>query len=137
MEKKWGEGKKYKKKIKGYRELCERKRKEENGKWEKMAMEAKRENEVREIINRERKRSKRINEGIEMGEWKEYFMRLLVEGKVVKVRERRKREKGGEEEEISRKEIRKAIKRLKDRKEIGMDKMPSKAWRYEGEEMEE
>lgn len=36
--------------------MCERKRKEENDKWEKRAMEARRENEVWEIINRERKR---------------------------------------------------------------------------------
>jgi len=32
---------------------------------------------VWEVINRERKRRKRINEGFEMEEWKEYFMSLL------------------------------------------------------------
>lgn len=39
-------------------------------------MEVKREGEVWEIVNRERKR-KRINEGIEMEKWREHFMRLL------------------------------------------------------------
>jgi len=45
----------------------------------------KREGEVWEIINRERGRRGRINEGIDMEEWKEYFMGLLggVEGRVV------------------------------------------------------
>lgn len=75
-----GERKEYRK---GYRELCERKKKEE--KWERRAMEVKRESKVWELINRERKKRARINEGIEMEEWKEYFMGLLggVEGRMV------------------------------------------------------
>lgn len=40
-------------------------------------MEVKREGEVWEIVNRERKRRRRINEGIEMEEWREHFMRLM------------------------------------------------------------
>lgn len=57
-----------------YEELCSR-NKEENVRWEKKAEEAKREGDLWKIINRERKKRGRINEGIE--EWKEYFMRLL------------------------------------------------------------
>lgn len=33
--------------------------------------------QVWEIINRERKREKRVNEGIDIGEWREHFMELL------------------------------------------------------------
>lgn len=49
-------------------------------------MEVKRESKVWELINRKRKKRARIYEGIEMEEWKEYFMGLLeggVEGRVV------------------------------------------------------
>lgn len=35
-----------------------------------------RETEVWEIVNRERKKRKRVNIGIWMEEWKEHFMRL-------------------------------------------------------------
>lgn len=77
----------------------------------------KREHEVWEIVNRERKGRKRVNEDIEMGKWKEYFMSLLrgVEVRVVK---------GGgggvegreEEEEIGREEFRKVVRKLRDGK---------------------
>lgn len=60
----------HRRKKREYRELCERKKKEENNRWEKRAAEARRENEVWEIVNRERKRRIRVNEGIEMEEWK-------------------------------------------------------------------
>lgn len=43
----------------------------------KKARKVKRKSEVWEIINRERKRRVRINDGIGMEKWKEYFMRLL------------------------------------------------------------
>lgn len=75
-----GEGKEFRRKRKEYRELCEGKKKEENEKWERRAMEVKRESKVWELINRERKKRARINEGIEMEEWKEYFMGLLGGG---------------------------------------------------------
>ncbi|XP_067207866.1 golgin subfamily A member 6-like protein 22 [Linepithema humile] len=133
------EGKKYKEKRKEYKKLCERKRKEENEKWGKKAREVKRESEVWEIINRERKRRVRINDGIEMEEWKEYFMRLLkgAERKVVKGNGRRKKEEGDEEEEISREEIKETIKRLRNGKAMGADGIPGEAWKYGGEEVEE
>lgn len=52
-------------KKKGYKKLCEAKKKEENERWEKEVERTKNE-EVWEIINRKWK--KRINKGIEMRE---------------------------------------------------------------------
>lgn len=118
-----------------YEEMCVRKRKEENERWKRMAMGVKRENEVWEIVNRERRRGKRINEEIEMEEWREYFMRLMggVEGRIV----RGGRERVGEDGkgEISREEIREAVSILKDGKASGMDGVPSEVWKYGGEVM--
>lgn len=89
----------------GYKKLCSRKKVEENIRWVKRAEEAKREGEVWEIANRERRKGRRVNEEIEDEEWKEYFMRLLgrVEEKVVRG-VGRSREEGGEygEEKIKR-----------------------------------
>lgn len=93
-------------------------------------MGVKRENEVWEIVNRER-RGKRINEGIEMAEWREYFMRL--KGRVVRGGRGRVGEDG--EGEISREEIREAIGSLKGGKGSGMDRVPSEVWKYGEEEM--
>lgn len=50
----WREGNEYKRKRE-YRVLCEKKKKEENDRWEKRAAEARRENEVWEIVNKKRK----------------------------------------------------------------------------------
>lgn len=44
-----------------------------NEEWERKIKDVKREHKVWEIVNRERKGRKRVNEDIEMGEWKEYF----------------------------------------------------------------
>lgn len=83
-----GEGTKYRGRKREYKELCERKKKEENERWEKEAAEAKSENKVWEIVNKERKRKKKISEEIEIRDWKEYFMNLLggVERRVIKGR---------------------------------------------------
>lgn len=62
-------------------------------------------------MNRERKRRRGINEGIEMEEWREYFMGLLggVKSRVVRGAGReRKGEKEGEEG-ISRSKIKEAL----------------------------
>lgn len=79
-------------------------------------MEVKRQSKVWELINRERKKKARINEGIKMEEWKEYFMGLLeggVEGRVVMDGRGRRKGRGEEEMDINREEVREAIKRLK------------------------
>lgn len=64
----------YRRKRKEYRELCE-KRKEENDTWDMKIKEAKREADVWEVINR--KKRKGVNDAIEMQEWREQFMELL------------------------------------------------------------
>lgn len=68
-----------------------------------------------------------MNENIEMGEWKEHFMRLLggVEDRVVKGGEGRLigREEV-EEEQIGREEFKRVIKKLKDGKACGSDGIP-------------
>jgi len=98
---------------KEYRELCERKKKEKNERWEREIEEIRSEEMVWKVVNKERKRRKRINEGIEMGEWKEYFKRMMggVEGRVV----------GRGERELELVEIRKVIERLRDGKTMGVE----------------
>lgn len=76
-----GEEGEYKRAKKKYRELCERKKREENERWEKVVEVAKQEGQVWEVVNRERKKWKRINEQIEEREWEEYFKNLLGGGK--------------------------------------------------------
>lgn len=96
-----GKGEEYRKRRKEYKELCERKKREENERWEKRAVEARREKEVWEIENRERNRRKRINEGIEL---KEHFMRLLggVQRRVIRERGGKRKGRHGIEEDIRR-----------------------------------
>lgn len=136
-----GDGEEYRKEKREYKELCERKKKVENDRWERRAEEAKKESEVWEIINKERKWRRRVGEGIEMVEWKEYFMRLTggVEEKVVRGRRRKggNEKEGDEEEEISVGEIKKMMKKIKDGKAAGIDGVPAEVWKYGGEKMEE
>jgi len=75
-----------------------------------------------EVINRERNGRKRVNEDIDKREWKEYFMKLSggVEGKVVKGT-------GGEGRRISRKEVRRAIRKIKEGRASGIDGIPGEA----------
>lgn len=61
-------GEEYRKEKQEYKEMCERKKKEENERWERMAMEARREGDVWAIVNKERKKKRRINEDIGMEE---------------------------------------------------------------------
>lgn len=117
-----GEGKLYRRKKRDYNYLCRRKKEKENDRWKRKVMEVRREEEVWEIVNRERSGKTRINERIETEEWRKYFMALLegVEGKVVRgYRDRRGKE--DEEEGIDREELRRAMGRLKNGKAAGMD----------------
>lgn len=61
-------------------------------------------------MNRSRKKRKRVNENIEQKEWKDYFMRLLgrMEHRVVGGDGERSCEDG--EGELSREEIREAVR---------------------------
>jgi len=128
-------GTRYKKERKEYRELCERKRKEENERWEKEIEEIRSEEMIWKVVNKERKRRTRINEGIEMGEWREYFKGMMggVEGRVIWGGRERGRSEGEGELELA--EIRKVIGRLRDGKAIGADEVPNEVWRYGREEV--
>jgi len=93
----------YKEEKKVYKEICEKKKREENEKWEKEAEEARTEVQVWNIVNRERKKWKGINK--ERKEWERYFRGMLggVERKVVrggKVRRGLREEGGLEKAEI-------------------------------------
>lgn len=80
---------------------------------------------------------KRVNEGIEMAEWREYFMSLLggVEKKVEREIGGRGMEEG-EEMDIEREEIKRAIGRLRDGKASGVDGISREVWKQGREEME-
>lgn len=62
-------------------------------------------------MNRERKGRRGINEGIEMEEWREYFMGLLggVKSRVVRGTGRERKGEEGGEEGISRSKIKEAL----------------------------
>src|SRR5436190_6586989 len=86
-----GKGEEYRKRRLEYRKLCDEKKKEENDRWERKAAEVKRETEVWEIVNGERKGRKGINKEIELEEWRGSFIKLLggVENRVVREEERK------------------------------------------------
>ncbi|XP_011688391.1 PREDICTED: uncharacterized protein LOC105450305 [Wasmannia auropunctata] len=127
----------YKREKKEYKELCERKKEEENGRWERKAEEARTEGQVWEIVNRERKKWKGINKDIGMDEWEEYFRNLLggVESRVVKGEGR-----GGRMEEesvLGKEEIASVLGRIKKGKAMGVDGVPGEVWKYGEEEVKE
>lgn len=68
------------------REMCRRKKREEGERLIREAGEARTENKVWEIVNREGRKTKGVDKGIQMREWKEHFMELLgrVEERVLK-----------------------------------------------------
>jgi len=70
-----------------------------------------------------------VDDRIEMRKWKEYFMRLL-EGVEHRVKEGEgiRREEG--EEEINREEINAAIRKIREGKAAGIDRVPGEVWKY-------
>lgn len=71
-----------------------------------------RKSKVWELINRERKGRKGINEGIEMKEWREYFRNLLggVEERIIAEGSGEREEGREEKKELRVEEIREALK---------------------------
>ncbi|XP_039311970.1 uncharacterized protein LOC120359229 [Solenopsis invicta] len=125
----------YKKERLEYRKLMERKKKEENEKWEKELREIKTENQVWEMVGKTRGR-KRVNEGIKMEEWNKYF-RDLLGGVNGRVRRGAERGRGGDQEEgLTREEIKRVLSGMKDKKAAGADGIPAEVWKYGGEKME-
>lgn len=125
----------YREKRREYRELCERKKREENDRWEKEAEQVRNERDVWAIVNRGRRKRKRVNENIEEKEWRDYFMRLLggVDHRMVGGDGNMSCEDG--EDELSREEIRDAVRSLKDGKTVGCDGIPEEVWKYGGEDV--
>ncbi|KMQ87647.1 hypothetical protein RF55_13014 [Lasius niger] len=115
----------YKEMKKGYKEICEKKKREERERWVREAGKARTEGKVWDLIRKERKRKKKVNEEIEMEGWKKYFMIILggVEEKVV--REGRERRDEQEEMELEWEEVKRVIDGLKDGKAIGNDGIPN------------
>lgn len=109
--------------------MCDRKKKEENERWERMVKEMRSEGQIWGVINRERRRKKEINEDIKMNEWKEYFVILLeeVEEKVVWEREKSEVARRGQ---IKRKEVVRAIGKIKNGKTAFGDGIPGEVWKY-------
>ncbi|KAL6416732.1 hypothetical protein ACFW04_013190 [Cataglyphis niger] len=121
------DGKCYREAKGKYKKLIEGKKKEEKERWENEVREIKTEGQVWELVNRGRRRRRKVNEDISMEEWDGYFRNLLGGS----------RAKIDEEESISRSEIRAVIGRLKDNKAVGTDGIPAEVWKYGGENMEE
>ena len=97
-----GNGRKYKELKREYGRLCEEKRSKEVERWMKEVEGVRTEGEVWKVVNRGRKRKGRVNEGIAMGDWDEYFRGLLggVEWRVRRGGETRRWDDG--EAEIGR-----------------------------------
>lgn len=85
-----------------YKEKCRQKKTESNEKWMQWIKEIRTKGQVWEVVNAERRRSARINNGILMYKWEGYFKELLqgVSWKVVRGMRARNRE--DEEEELTR-----------------------------------
>lgn len=130
------DGIRYRRERDKYKKLCEKKKRADLERWMEEIKEARTEGQMWRIVNRERKRKKRVNEGIEMEEW-DYFKELLggVEGRVVSGIGREKREEG--EEELRKEEVMEVIRKLKDGKAMGSDGIPNEVWKYGGEEVRE
>lgn len=64
--------------------MYEKKKKQENDRWEEIVKKARNEKDIWKIVNR-KKRRRIVNEEIEAEEWREYFMELLggIEYKVL------------------------------------------------------
>lgn len=68
-------------------------------------------------------------EGLEYAFYKIVMGRGGIENRMM--REKRGREQD-KEREICKREIKEAVKRMRNRKAAGIDEIPSEAWKYEG-----
>ncbi|KAL6418191.1 hypothetical protein ACFW04_012287 [Cataglyphis niger] len=72
-----GDGKCYREAKGKYKKLIEGKKKEEKERWEREVKEIKTEGQVWELVNRGRRKRRKVNEDISMEEWDGYFRNLL------------------------------------------------------------
>ncbi|KAL6431964.1 hypothetical protein ACFW04_007414 [Cataglyphis niger] len=80
---KGGDGKCYREAKGKYKKLIEGKKKEEKERWERKVREIKTEGQVWELVNRGRRKRRKVNEDISMEEWDGYFRNLLRGGGAV------------------------------------------------------
>ena len=118
---------------KSYKELCNRKKKDQDLKYEEEIKNIRNENEAWKFINRERKRKTSICEEIKMEEWKSYFCEIL-NGTVEKVAEITESDNVGinSAAEFTEEEILDCFKQLKKNKAAGQDGIKNEAWIYGG-----
>ncbi|KAL0100533.1 hypothetical protein PUN28_019683 [Cardiocondyla obscurior] len=79
---------------------------------------------------KERKKRKGGEEKVEMWKWEEYFKNIMegVDYRVVKRRREEKEEMEGEE--LSKEEVKKTLKKIKEEKAVGGDGIPGEVWKY-------
>ena len=134
---KGGDGGEYRESKRKYGRMCEEKRKEELERWEKELEGVRTEGQVWKVVNRERKRRKRVNEGIKMEAWEEHFKGLLG-GVEWRVRRSGRSERGEDREEgIRKEEIGRVIRNLKEGKAGGGGGIRNEVWKMGGPEVEE
>ncbi|XP_036144952.1 UPF0329 protein ECU05_1680/ECU11_0050-like [Monomorium pharaonis] len=103
------------------------------------------EKEVWKYINKFRKRRERIDENIELKEWKKHFIELLggTEKRIIWEEKKEKREERKEEkemankEEITKEELAEQLRELKKGKAPGENEIENEAWRLMLEEIGE
>ncbi|KYM98413.1 hypothetical protein ALC62_10886 [Cyphomyrmex costatus] len=122
-----------KKKKRRFEEFIEK----ETEKREEEELELKnirREAEVWRYINRKRERKVWIENNIGKEDWCDYFMELLEGSKEeVKIPTRSYTEEEQTDDTVSEEKIGKALYRLKSGKVVGIDGIPTEAWKYAGE----
>jgi len=85
---------------------------------------------------KERKRKGGIEEGIRMEDWVEHFKGQLG-GVDTRVRIGRMGKREGEEKDITREEVKRALGKLKEGKTVGGDEIPGEVWKHGGERLRE
>lgn len=90
------------------------------------------EDQIWEVVSRERKKKRRVNEGITVEEWDRYFKDLLggMSGRMIRGIGRR--EGKDQEGRLTREEIKEVFRRMKDK--VRIDEVPAEVWKYEGEQ---
>ncbi|KMQ90657.1 axoneme-associated protein [Lasius niger] len=116
-----GDGDRYRKSKREYKEFCEKKKNEEKERLIREIGEARTEGKVWDLVNRVRKRRKKLNEDIKMEEWRDYFISLLgeVENRVVKRTGKNNGREDEENKEIEWEEIKSAVRRARDGRWVG------------------
>lgn len=98
--------------------MCEKK-KEENEKWIQEAKRAKTGQQVWEMINRERRRRRRIEGELSKEVWEKYCKKLLGGVDKRSVKEIKRKGRGSKKDELNKEEVWAVVKRLKNGKAMG------------------